>query len=66
MGCYPARPPPIAQLRHHLVPGNVVTVEPGVYIPGFGGVRLEDYGVVTQEGYEPFTSSTHDLVVLPA
>ncbi|WP_085830297.1 M24 family metallopeptidase [Collinsella vaginalis] len=46
--------------------GAVITVEPGVYLPGVGGVRLEDYGVVTEDGYEPFTQSTHDLVVIDA
>jgi Xaa-Pro aminopeptidase len=48
-----------------LAPGNVVTVEPGVYLPGFGGVRLEDFGVVTEDGFAPFTRSTHELQVLP-
>lgn len=45
-------------------PGMVCTVEPGIYLPGFGGVRLEDYGVITQDCFEPFTASTHDLVEL--
>lgn len=44
--------------------GAVITVEPGVYLPGVGGVRLEDYGLVTAEGFEPFTRSTHDLQVI--
>ena len=44
--------------------GMVCTVEPGIYLPGFGGVRLEDYGVVTEQGFEPFTDSTHELVVV--
>lgn len=44
--------------------GAVITVEPGVYLPGVGGVRLEDYGVVTKDGYEPFTTSTHELQVI--
>jgi Xaa-Pro aminopeptidase len=48
-----------------LAPGNVVTVEPGVYLPGFGGVRLEDFGVVTEDGFAPFTRSTHELQMLP-
>lgn len=47
-----------------LQPGNVVTVEPGIYIPGRFGMRLEDFGVVTQDGFEVFTQSPHDMVVL--
>ncbi len=47
-----------------LVPGNVVTVEPGVYLSGDFGMRLEDFGVITETGYEVFTQSTHDMVVL--
>lgn len=47
-----------------LVSGNVVTVEPGIYIPGEFGMRLEDYGVVTPDGYEVFTQSTHDMVII--
>lgn len=44
--------------------GAVITVEPGVYLPGVGGVRLEDYGVVTDDGFEPFTTSPHDLQII--
>lgn len=47
-----------------LAAGNVVTVEPGVYLPGEFGMRLEDCGVITADGFEVFTQSTHDLVVL--
>ncbi|WP_048078394.1 Xaa-Pro peptidase family protein, partial [Halorubrum sp. AJ67] len=35
-----------------LRPGHVVTIEPGVYDPEVGGVRLEDLILVTDEGYE--------------
>lgn len=47
-----------------LVCGNVVTVEPGIYIPSKFGMRLEDCGVITEHGYEPFTQSTHEMVVI--
>lgn len=47
-----------------LEPGNVVTVEPGVYLSGKIGCRLEDFGVVTDGGLEVFTRSTHELVII--
>ena len=43
--------------------GNVVTVEPGIYLPGQFGVRIEDLVAVTAEGCEILTSVTKDLIV---
>jgi Xaa-Pro aminopeptidase len=45
-----------------LVPGNVVTVEPGVYLEGKFGVRIEDDVVVTQDGIENLTGFRKDLI----
>jgi Xaa-Pro aminopeptidase len=39
-----------------LKPGMVITVEPGIYIPGWGGVRIEDDILVTRDGHEVLTS----------
>jgi Xaa-Pro aminopeptidase len=41
--------------------GNVVTVEPGVYVPGFGGIRIEDMVAVTEDGYRVLTHSAKGL-----
>jgi len=43
--------------------GNVVTVEPGVYIPGFGGIRIEDTVLVKKDGYEKLTEVPYTLQV---
>lgn len=44
--------------------GMVITIEPGIYIPGFGGVRIEDTLVVTADGYRILTSADKQLLIL--
>ncbi|MDK2916076.1 MAG: Xaa-Pro aminopeptidase [Euryarchaeota archaeon] len=46
-----------------LVAGNVVTIEPGLYYPGTGGVRLEDMGAVTETGFDRFTQYGEELML---
>jgi Xaa-Pro aminopeptidase len=52
-----------ASARDTLAPGHVVTVEPGVYLPGVGGVRIEDTVVVTPEGADALTFFPKELVL---
>jgi Xaa-Pro aminopeptidase len=47
-----------------LEPGMVVTVEPGIYLPGLGGVRIEDTVLVTTDGCERLTHSSKDFIKL--
>jgi Xaa-Pro aminopeptidase len=47
-----------------LAPGNVVTVEPGIYLPGECGVRIEDLVLVTEDGNERLTAFTKELVTV--
>jgi Xaa-Pro aminopeptidase len=44
-----------------LLAGDVVTVEPGLYLMGLGGVRVEDTGMVTKDGFKNFTTLTRSL-----
>ena len=44
-----------------LLDGDVVTVEPGLYLLGLGGVRIEDTGMVTSNGFKNFTTLTRSL-----
>ena len=46
-----------------LRPGNIITIEPGLYYPGTGGVRLEDMGMITEDGFDRFTNFEEQLIL---
>jgi Xaa-Pro aminopeptidase len=54
---------PYANVRRKskLAAGNVITIEPGIYIPGWGGVRIEDTVLVTKEGHQTLTKAPKRL-----
>ena len=43
----------------------VITLEPGIYVPGWGGVRLENQMLVTKDGFVDMTNSPQELVEIP-
>jgi len=55
--------PTVGPAGKELKAGSVITVEPGLYYPGIGGVRLEDIGEVTKKGFNNFTKFPEDLIV---
>jgi Xaa-Pro aminopeptidase len=46
--------------EEQLQAGNVITIEPGIYLPGWGGVRIEDLALVTEDGIDIFTTTPKD------
>jgi len=57
---------PALSMRSDIVlePGMVVTCEPGIYIPGLGGVRIEDDTLITKDHNEALTHSATELIIL--
>ena len=55
--------PSLGMIGEELVAGDVITIEPGLYRQGFGGVRVEDLLLVTDDGYELLTDCPYDLEV---
>lgn len=53
--------PSLGMIGEELVVGDVITIEPGLYRQGFGGVRVEDLLLVTDDGYELLTNCPYDL-----
>ncbi len=47
-----------------LVENNITTMEPGIYIPNWGGVRIEDQVLITKDGYENFVTAPKELIEL--
>ncbi len=50
--------------NYYLKPGVIHTIEPGIYIPGTGGVRQEDDYLITKDGYQRLTNITDALITL--
>lgn len=50
--------------KYILETGNVITIEPGIYLPNKFGIRIEDDVVITDEGCEVLTRSPKELIVL--
>lgn len=50
--------------EYELAPNNIITVEPGIYIPGWGGIRIEDQVLITEDGCENLIKATKELIEL--
>ncbi|NLB17657.1 MAG: aminopeptidase P family protein [Syntrophomonadaceae bacterium] len=58
-------PPSVSKKNDRILEENmVITIEPGLYIPGWGGVRIEDVVLVRGNGHQVLTSTTKDLLII--
>ena len=65
LGLQVHEPPRVSYLsKDQLRPGSVITVEPGVYVPGLGGVRIEDDVLLTSTGCEVLSSAPKELITI--
>ena len=65
LGLYFHEPPWITAADHRILePGMIFTIEPGIYIPEWGGVRIEDMVLVTPDGCEVLTTIPKDLMIV--
>lgn len=51
-------------VKEQLPAGTVISVEPGLYVPGIGGVRIEDLVVLREGGCENLTTSPKELLIV--
>ena len=57
--------PRIHKTNHELLEkNNVITIEPGIYVPNWGGVRIEDDCLITLDGCVPLNKSTKELIII--
>jgi Xaa-Pro aminopeptidase len=50
--------------QERLRPGHVITIEPGIYVPGWGGIRIEDVIVITRNGCKNLTKFSKDFLII--
>jgi Xaa-Pro aminopeptidase len=59
---HPEAPYLVRHATEMLLAGDVITLEPGLYIPGTGGIRIENNYLITDQGYERLSNHTIALV----
>jgi Xaa-Pro aminopeptidase len=58
---HPEAPYIVQHATEHLLAGDVITLEPGLYVPGIGGIRIENNYLITEQGYDRLSNHVIDL-----